>query len=164
MAARLNIKDTVQQWTDKINNLMDLQNVDGAFINSETSWVDTEFTLTGGKVRSGSNILDVAGASLTLPVAEVSIVGINTVSSALEDYLDTNVPATDFIPLYIITTNNERITDAEDARTWAYEDSGAALDVVADHEAKADPHPQYATEQYADDVGIESKTLIWQGI
>lgn len=120
MAERLNIKDSVAVWIEKINAVFDLQNVDGAFVNNDTRWENTTFTLSGGKVRSGTNILDVPGASLTLPVASVSVVGANVSSGLLEDYLDGNTPVSDFIPLFVVTTNNERIISAEDVRTWAY--------------------------------------------
>ena len=55
--------------------------------------------------------------------------GINVQTGALEDYLSSAIPTSDFIPLYIVTTNNERIIDVIDSRTWAYEDTGAVQEL-----------------------------------
>lgn len=156
MAARLNIKDSVAVWIEKINAVLDLQNVDGAFVNSDTHWENTTFTLSGGKVRSGTRVLTVPDSELMLPTASELVVGVDLLSTSLTYHPSDSLPATDFIPLYVIQTNNERIVSVDDVRTWAYEDSGAAA--VAEHEAKADPHPQYATDTRVD--GIEDRVSV----
>lgn len=117
MAERLNIKDSIQQWVDKINAVFDLQNVDGSFVNQDSSWDDTVFTLSGGKIRTGTQTVDIQSDSLTLPTAEVSIVGVDTSNEELAHFLESDVPGSGFIPLYVVTANNERIVDVEDVRT-----------------------------------------------
>ena len=49
MTDSLSVKDGVTEWIDKINAILDLQNVDGAFVNSDSSWSNTNFTLSRGK-------------------------------------------------------------------------------------------------------------------
>lgn len=124
MSKRLSVKDGVQEWITKINTVFDLQNVDGSFTNSQTSWDDTTFILSGGKIRAGTNILDVSGGYIVLPTASVSVVGVTVSTGALSSYLDNDIPESDFIPLYIVTTNNERVVSAEDVRTWALYSGG----------------------------------------
>ncbi len=121
MAKRLLISDAIQVWVDKINDVFDLQAVDGAFQNNDETWDNTTFVLSGGKIRSGTTLADISGASLTLPVSTVSIVGVDTESNVLAHYPDGSVPETYFIPMYVVQTNTTVITSAEDARTWAYD-------------------------------------------
>src|SRR5690554_6119287 len=100
MAARLNIKDSVAVWIEKINAVLDLQNVDGAFVNNDTRWENTTFTLSGGKTRSGVNILTIPGASLVLPTTSEVVVGVDVQGGILAYHPSDSLPATDFIPLY----------------------------------------------------------------
>lgn len=161
MAQRLNITDSIQTWVDKINAALDLQNVDGSFVVDQTVWEDTVLEVTGGNVRSGTFILEIPSASLTLPFASSLVVGVNTETEVLTYFADNSIPPESFIPFYVVETNNTRITSVVDARTWAYEDSGAARviteDAITEHETKNSAHTP--AQVGADPAGTASSAI-----
>jgi len=144
MAERLNIKDTVQEWISKINDTLDLNTVDGNFrVESQSGF---NITISSGKIRSGSNLVEVPSKQLTLTANKTYFIGANTNTNILEAYVQAGLPSQDFIPIWLVKTNNVEISSVEDFRTWAFDDAGIAEEAIAAHVAESDPHEQYVLE------------------
>jgi len=117
MAERLNIKDTVQEWISKINNVFSLGTVDGNFKLESIDGLKILFS--GGYVRDGSFIIEVPGKEITLEANSTYIIGANTQTGTLENYINDTQPTSDFIPMWVVGTNNLDVTTTDDYRTWA---------------------------------------------
>jgi len=149
MAKRLTIKDSVTQWIDKLNKIINMNTVDGSFHCEQDQFDSTDITISGGVISVGTATYDVAGGTLTIPINNTYVVGVDTTTNSLAYYQQQNVPQSQFIPLYVVETNNLTITSIKDVRTFAKTSDGVYATIayvdqtMTNHVDAADPHPQY---------------------
>lgn len=129
MTDRLAIQDTLQQWIDKINAALDLGTVDGYFRVLSQSGLN--ITISTGNARKSSTQFTVAQTTLAIASAQTIVIGVDTVNEVLATYDTLQVPSTNFIPIYVVTTQTTDITQVEDFRTWAYDDTGSINAVLS---------------------------------
>lgn len=118
MTSRLNITDTIQQWVDKVNNILGLGHVDGWFTLTEDSVTANKVAVTGGQARNGTDIFEVADVEFTLPFDDEYYIGVNLSTEVLEYYTVATLPASNFIPVWYVEVTLTAISVTTDLRTW----------------------------------------------
>lgn len=128
MSKTLETNDTFNNWRTKINNLI-TGTVAGSFDYDENSTTGLDFVVTEGRIRTGSESVNISGDTVTIPASQTSIVVLYTDPNQTEFrvYEQGSVPQSFVIPLFEIVTNTSTITSITDLRTWA-DLSGSAND------------------------------------
>lgn len=149
------VNDSVQEWIFKLNKIFGQEVVNGAFNEQKSNYDDTVFVVSGGNIRSGSDIISIPGASLTLDTGFEYVVGIDLNNNIL-DYVLSTEPLESFVPLFIVTTNNTRIVKVRDTRTWLSVTSEVLVsDAINELKNEADPFPQYTKETRTDQLELD---------
>ena len=123
---------TFEYWREVTNSIIDdLENVavvatqgvvlDENFRYEPESISGLDVNILGGSVRQGNSILDISNSVLTLPDNTTVMVFVNTTGGvqSIQQAEPGNIPSTNVIPLYSMTTDSGEITDITELRTWA---------------------------------------------
>jgi len=113
---QLKITDSLQEWVDKINKLIEVRGTLGI---KNAEFTDTNVTITKGLIRSGTRVNTVLEQTVQLPYDSRVYLGVNvdTLKIVYFDY-GTEIPA-NFLPLYELYTDSSKIVTVNDLRTWA---------------------------------------------
>jgi len=125
MIKLLKIKDSIQEWVDKVNNIINLNNVDGSFSirNENVTYTNTEVNVSGGYIRVGYITKTVPDKQLILPTDSILIIGIDSDDLSIKYNHENNPIANITTELYRVKTNNVRITEVVELRTWVSENA-----------------------------------------
>lgn len=157
------VNDSVQEWIFKLNKIFGQEVVNGAFNEQKSNYDDTVFVVSGGNIRSGTDIISIPGASLTLDTGFEYVVGIDLNNNVLIAVLSTE-SLESFVPLFIVTTNNTRIVKVRDTRTWLSVTSEILVaDAINELKNEADPFPQYTKETRTDQLEQDVDDRIQKG-
>lgn len=124
----LKVEDTFNVWRLKINELM-TGTVVGSFDHDETNTTNLNFGVGSGKLRLGSQVVNVSNATVSIPVSQTSIVALYTdpTVNEIRVYEESQVPKQYIIPLFRVISEVTEIISIEDLRTWV-DLSGSAND------------------------------------
>lgn len=113
---QLKITDSLQEWVDKINKLIEVRDPLGI---KNAEFTDTNVTIIKGLIRSGTRVKTVLEQTVQLPYDSRVFLGVNvdTLEIVYFDY-DAEIPA-NFLPLYELYTDSSKVVTVNDLRTWA---------------------------------------------
>lgn len=162
MSEQLLMSDSVQEWLDKINHIIDLPTVDASFKVSrqDIDSGDLSLYVGSGILRKSANVVNIPGANVSIVANNTTIIGIDTVNLTIAQYTSSNVPTQDFVPLYEVDSGATTLIGFKDLRTWAIavNEAGSGTSTsggdgttqeyvdqeIQNHLDASDPHPQYA--------------------
>lgn len=113
---KLKITDSLQEWVDKINKLVEVRGTLGI---KNDDFTDTNVTITKGLIRAGTRVDTVLEQTVQLPYSSHVFLGVNVDTLELVYFAhDAEIPA-NFLPLYEMYTDAAKIATVNDLRTWA---------------------------------------------
>jgi hypothetical protein len=113
---KLKITDSLQEWVDKINKILEVGDMLGI---KDDEFTDTTVTITKGLIRAGTRVNTILEQTITLPYSSHVIVGVNVDTSELVYFEASDEVTSSFLPLYEIYTDSDKIITVNDQRTWA---------------------------------------------